>query len=116
MAVYTIKIPNWRPTPLNQIMGAHWAVGHKRKKADANIIRCYTRHLPTAECKRVVSLKMILGKGQRKFDDDAPWKSLLDALVQAKMLVDDSPKWCAFTAPEYERGEMPYTIITLTDI
>jgi Holliday junction resolvase RusA-like endonuclease len=108
-----ITIPNWHPATVNQLLG-HWSIAHRRKKADCNIIRCYTQHLEKAEVKRLVRLTIILGKGQRTCDPDAYWKSLLDALVQAGQLVDDSVKWCVYEYPSFERGEMA-TIIELFD-
>ena len=57
----------------------------------------------------------VLGKGQRARDPDAYQKSLGDALVYAKLLVDDSLKWVEWGNVSYERGDAA-TIITLTDI
>ena len=100
-----IQIPNWHPTPLNKLLG-DWRVSSKRKKADRNLIACYTHHLPKAGQKRRVTLTIILGKGQRGCDPDAYWKSLLDALVHAGQLNDDSPKWCELAPVQFERGQM----------
>lgn len=115
MATYTITIPNWRPALLNELMKAHWDTRNKRKKASKNIVRCYTQHLPKAEKKRLVRLCLVLGKGQRKCDVDAPYKDLLDALVAAGMLVDDSPLWCEIAPITFMRGDMA-TIIQLEDM
>jgi hypothetical protein len=45
----------------------------------------------------------LLGPRQRGADPDAYWKSLLDALVHAGLLVDDSPKWCELGPVRFER-------------
>jgi Holliday junction resolvase RusA-like endonuclease len=108
----TITIPNWHPTPLNKLINGHWAIAAKRKKADRNLIYCYTRHLPEATKKCRVHVAIILGKGQRACDPDAYWKSLNDALVHAKMLVNDSHKWVELMPIKFTRGEMA-TIIRL---
>lgn len=111
----TVKIPNFHPTALNKLMGVHWSISHKRKKGDANIIRAYYHHMKPATKKRLVSLTIVLGKGQRGCDPDAYFKSALDALVQAGQLVDDSPKWCELASVVFERGDMA-TIIALEDM
>lgn len=110
----TVKIPNWRPALLNEIMG-HWTVSAKRKKADRNIVRTYLHHLKPAITKRRLTVTIVLGKGQRAFDVDAPWKSLLDAIVISGQLVDDSGKWVEIMPLKFERGEMA-TIIELEDM
>lgn len=106
----TITIPNWHPTPLNKLIGGHWGSASKRKKADRNIITCYTHHLPKAHGKRRVTLTITLGKGQRGCDPDAYWKSLLDALVHAGQLVDDSPKWVELAPVIFNRSQVASTI------
>lgn len=115
MTTHTITIPNWRPNLLNELLAVHWSKAAKRKKASGNIVRCYTAHLPKATVKRRVKLHVVLGKGQRQFDVDAPWKDLLDALVKAGMLVDDSPKWAEIVPVEFSRGDMA-AVITLEDL
>lgn len=110
----TITIPNWRPSPLNTLLG-HWAKAHKHKKTDRNIVATYTNHLPKAETKRRVHLTIILGPSQRATDPDSPLKSLGDALVHAKMLKDDSYKWVEWAPVKFVKGDMA-TIIQLEDI
>jgi Holliday junction resolvase RusA-like endonuclease len=64
------------------------------KKQDREIVCAYAwqAKILRATGKRRVSLHVTLGKGQREFDVDAPWKSLLDAMKHAKLIVDDSCK------------------------
>lgn len=111
----TVTIPNWHPTTTNQLLGNHWAVSAKRKKADCNLIRTYLHHHKPATQKRRVSLTIVLGKGQRGADVDAYWKVLLDGIVQSFQLVDDSKNWCELDPVKFERGDIA-TIITLEDI
>ena len=113
--IHTITIPNWRPNLLNELMNCHWAKAAKLKRASRNLIGCYTAHLPKATVKRRLTLHVVLGKGQRKFDIDAPWKDLLDALVHAGMLKDDSEAWAELVPLKFSRGEMA-SIIILEDM
>jgi len=111
----TITIPNWHPVSLNYILNNHWSKGAKRKKGDANILRCYTQHLPKADCKRRIHLTIIMGKGQRACDPDAYFKSLLDGLVKCGTLVNDSHKWVELMPVKITRGEMA-TVIQIEDL
>jgi Holliday junction resolvase RusA-like endonuclease len=52
----------------------------------------------------------------RERDPDASWKSVLDGLVHARMLIDDSRKWCKLGDVTFERGSERATTIQLTDI
>jgi hypothetical protein len=65
------------------------------KKHDREMVCAYAwqAKIPPATGKRRVSLHVTHGKGMREFDDDAPWKSLLDAMPHAKLIVDDSCKY-----------------------
>lgn len=111
-----VFIPDWRPTPLNKLRG-HWSVIHKAKKADKEIIAAMCRSVPKATKKRKISLYIDLDKHQKRFDVDAPWKSLLDALVACKALVDDSTKWAETGGIEYGRNyETPGTWILWQDL
>jgi hypothetical protein len=44
-------------------------------------------------------------------DPDAPLKSLLDGLVTAGLIVDDSARWVEWSCPVFERGPKATTII-----
>jgi len=112
---HEIMILGWHPAALNQYIGKKWYVGHKLKKLDKYMIRAHTLNLPKAKTKRRVDLHIMLGKGQKKRDPDAYWKSLLDALVHAKMLTDDNHAGVELGAVSYSRGKMA-TLIVLTDL
>ncbi len=115
-----IEIPQWHPAKLNQLVGCHWAVRSKLKKRDWQIIALYASGYrsmaTTAAGKRRVSLVITLAPRQRGGDPDSYWKSLLDALVHAGLLVDDSPKWCELGPVEYRRGSEMATTIILEDL
>ena len=100
----TIKIDNLQPTPLNKLLG-NWRAAMGLKKKDRNIIAWHCLNLPKASQKRRVTLTIILGKGQRGCDPDAYFKSMLDALVHAGMLVDDSYKWIELAPVKFIRGD-----------
>ena len=91
MTCYTLEIPRWRPALLNELMRS--VKGKIRlKKEDREMVWAYASQskIPPATGKRRVSLHVTLGKGMREFDADAPWKSLLDAMKHAKLIIDDS--------------------------
>lgn len=98
-------IPSWHPAPLNKLKG-HWGIGHKLKKADREMVAMYARlmSVPKATGKRRVLLTIILAPGKRGCDPDAYWKSLLDALVQAGLLIGDNPNGVELPPVIFERG------------
>lgn len=110
-----IEIPDWHPAPLNK-QNAHWTVRHRLKKADREMVAFYSRTFPKAKVKRLLRLTIVLGKGERGCDVDAYDKSLLDALVHAGMLVDDSKNWVVKAPNIYERAKTKATIIELEDL
>lgn len=118
MSRHVVEIPGWHPARLNQWDGRHWAVRARLKKADRKTVGVYARMagVPVAASKRRVTVLIGLKPQQRGADPDAYWKSLLDALVSAGLLVDDSPGWCELAALEYRRGEGYGTTVILDDL
>ena len=118
MAVYTVEIPDFLPTPLNRLLGSHWAVAAKMKKKDAEIIGWYVRlhEIPKATGPRKVSLRFILPRKKRAFDPDAAWKVLLDSLTACGALVDDNRQHVQLGEIRFHRGEEAHTIVTLEDL
>ncbi len=116
----SLWIPAWHPTPLNKIVGAHWAKGAKLKSLDLEIIGHAVRQtgLLSSEQPRRVSLHIILRPGQRSCDPDAYWKSTLDALVLAGMLRGDTPRFCTLGPVWYSRslGDHWGTMILLEEL
>lgn len=112
---YKIVIPNWLPARLNQNRG-HWSKFARLKRIDRDLVAVYARPFPLATGKRSVRLVVTLSGPGREPDPDSFWKSLLDALVAAKMLIDDSRKWCALEPVEFRRGPARSTCIELTDM
>ncbi len=115
--VWTFRIPNWAPTPLNKILyGKHWSDGARRKRSDGEVVAHYGRSVPKAKQKRTVSLHVVFPKGKRMPDVDAYAKSLLDSLVHCDLLVNDSGPWCLLYPVTYSRGEVLTTFITIEDV
>lgn len=111
-------IPEWRPMRLNETMGRHFHVIGRRKKQDRAIVwaYCLKERAPAATGKRRVSLEITLSGRQKEADIDAYQKSVLDSLVHAKMLIDDSGKWAEWGGVTYRRGKQGKTVIILEDV
>lgn len=116
--IHQIIIPSWRPMRLNETIGRHFHVIGRRKKQDRAIVSayCLKMRIPNAPCKRRVSLEITLAGRQQEADIDAYQKSVLDALVHANMLVNDTDKWAEWGGVEYLRGKAGQTVIILEDL
>lgn len=115
MTAYSIRIPDWHPATVNQLLRGRWWAA-KLKKIDRQMIGAYAQAVPRAEGKRQVDFTIVLKKGQRAADNDAYHKSLMDGLVHAGMLKDDNRQWSQISQPQFERAERIATLITLRDI
>lgn len=106
---YIITIPDYLPQRLNVLLRSHWAVrGRAQKEAD-HLVCAYgmLSRVPKATTRRRVRLIFF---GARS-DPDSRMKLLLDALVHAGLLVDDSGKWCELATPRNEKGPKATRII-----
>jgi hypothetical protein len=115
---WDVFVDGWRPASLNELLrGGPWGA-HRLKRRDREYVALFANlaRVPRATAKRRVSLRITLPKGQRRWDGDALWKSLLDALVHAGLLKDDNPKWCQIGGVEYLRGTTLSTAILLEDL
>lgn len=115
---YTVEITGWHPAKVNQWDGRHWAVRSKLKKADRDTVFWAVRAfgVPAASGKRRVGLTIVLGPRQRAGDPDCYWKSLLDGLVAAGVLVDDNRQGVELEPVRFCRGKCKATIITIEDV
>lgn len=115
---HRMEIDLWRPSALNEFADRHWSVRKRAKDGDKAIVALYAQvqGIPRAAGRRRVTLWVGLAKGRRRHDPDAFWKSLLDALTAAGLLVDDGPEWCELAPVQYGRPPEPFTAITLEDI
>jgi hypothetical protein len=115
--VYRLVIPAWRPATVNELFKSVRArIG--LKKRDRAFITTYARvqGVPPAVYPRRVSLAITLPAKGRPTDPDALWKSLLDALVQAGLLVDDDSGHCVLGPVTFTRGPALETAILLEDL
>lgn len=119
MTVTILHLPDYLPTSLNRILG-HWSRRHRLKKSDRELVTFYALHqqLPEAEGKRRVDLRLVLPLRGRAIDRDNAFKVLLDSLVHAQLLVDDSPKWCVPGEVVYLRSgtSLRETFVLLTEL
>jgi hypothetical protein len=115
---WEIVIDGWRPASLNELLrGGPWGA-HRLKRRDREYVVLFANlaRVPRATAKRRVSLRIVLPPKQRRWDEDALWKSLLDACVLAGLLKDDDPKWCELGGVDYVRGKALSTTIIVEDI
>lgn len=120
MAVFNLVLRNWHPARLNELTSGHWGVRQRLKERDRHAVAMNSllQGVPPAKGRRRVSLVITLKKGQRAADPDAYWKSSLDALVQAGLLKDDSPRWLELGTVAYQRTKSARfgTTIILEDV
>ncbi len=90
-------IPDWRPVSLNCLLRLHWASRNRLVKAEKKLVGMYFLQsgLPKATSKRRVEITVVYARkaGGKVQDSDNSLKNLLDSLVLAGALVDDSPEW-----------------------
>lgn len=115
--MWTIAVPGWMPTPLNQLMG-HFGKRHARKSKDKQTlgVPLLLYGIPEAAGKRRVSLLVVLPKGNRAVDPDALWKSLLDALQHHGVLATDSRHGVELGPVQFARGEELCTYVTIEEV
>ena len=114
---YKLNIERWHPATVNKLMG-HWRTAGRLKRVDKNMIGfyCKANRIPIAQGAREVALTITISGPGRPPDPDAFWKSTLDALVQAEMLIDDSMRFVRHGPVNIVRGPERATLITLTDL
>lgn len=119
LRTWVIAIDGWLPERVNVLLRCHWS---QRKKLmvtasqQVGLARLLAG-VPRADdtrARRRVSVVYQQPRGPAA-DPDARWKHLLDALVRAGLLVDDSPKWCELGSVETVRGPRQ-TVVTLEDV
>jgi hypothetical protein len=116
MRPWSFTIPDFLPATANQLLARVGSHG-RLKRSDHELVAWYGRQLvPDATGKRRVSVLFVYPRGQRMADVDARRKSLLDALKQAGLIVNDSPKWCVLGEWSSERGDRRATILSLEDL
>jgi hypothetical protein len=114
-------IPDWCPALINEWEGRHWGIKAKLKKSDREIVGFYFSEsgMRKASGPRRLSIKLILAKGKRLPDSDAPLKSARDSLKQCGAILDDTPALCYQGPVEYARALLdcqPGTMMLLEDL
>ncbi len=113
--IHELTIADWSPTPLNRLLSRVRARIHGKKHDRLIVVaEALNQDVPRAKVKRRVSVH-VTAPG-RLPDADNILKSLLDALVAARLLVDDSPAWLELGQIRVERGRRRQTVITLEDL
>jgi hypothetical protein len=114
---HEFTVPGWHPARLNQLLG-HWARAHRLKKTDGEIIALHAHlaGIPRASGRRRVSLTITLAPRQRAGDPDCYWKSALDGLVRAGLLVDDNRQNVELGPVEFDRGPARATTVLLEEV
>ncbi len=114
----TLTVPDWLPCPLNDLLRMHWAKRNRVLRIEAEFVAGYARlqHIPRARGKRRVSLRMVLQGQDKVRDADGCWKGILDHLVKARLLIDDSVEFVELGNVTFECGERRATAIVLEDI
>jgi hypothetical protein len=115
---WSVQVVDWRPATLNELMSGRRTCMRLKKRDRLVLCAMFEQavEVPPATGKRRVSLRIVLPRGQRRFDKDAFWKSLLDGLTHAGALVDDRPDYCEPGTVEYARDERLETTIRLEDV
>lgn len=119
--IHRLHIPRWRPPLANRWRGRHWSVAHKLRHETQETLAVYARlqRVPAASGPRKVALALALAPRQKQPDADAFDKLLLDALVGAGLLLDDSARGLAGRVEvSFSRCSLEDwgTILTLEDV
>lgn len=112
---WTMRILDWMPTPLNRLLGQHWAAAGRCKRDDAAEIQIAMtqQHVPVARTKLRLSVLIVLPPRKRAPDPDSIQKSLCDGLVHASALRNDSHLWVEHGPVQFARGQRLTTYVTL---
>lgn len=104
----------WTPPSLNQQLRMHWA-RRARIKKEAALHLLEMRHVPKACAPRRLTLTR---HGSRLLDADnlaGAYKPVVDAIVQAGLLTDDSPQSGNVIEYRQTKGK-PLTVVELADL
>jgi hypothetical protein len=114
VTVHRLVVPDFVPTPLNKLMRGRIRDRIRLACGDRQLIAYYAREqgLPLATARRRVSI-VITGT---RADPDGLLKSLLDGLVHAGLLVDDSSTWLELGHLEVSLSGPRQTTVVLEDL
>ncbi len=124
--LWRLVIPGWVPPSLNMARGHHWSRSRDNTKAVAEMVAAYALKAGVplvSESYRPVRRVLIdVTKYGKLMDPDNLLKSLLDGLKLARLIVDDSAKWCVWSQPTMEQLKGPKqpkgwgTVIVIQDV
>lgn len=112
----TIVIPGWKPPTLNSTMRGTIRDRIRHGKSCRRVIAAAALGVARARTARRVTLSITFPNRRHLPDVDSFSKVVLDALVHAKMLLDDSYAFVEWMPPIYEIGDRLETAILLEDI
>ena len=119
MSAYVIEIPNWLPWTTNEYVRTNHFKRQRRLKAETEIVAAYAKMagVPPAKGRRRVAFTFSApsGRGAKVGDPDGRLKVLLDCMVRAGLLVDDSDAFVELAPRVAVRGKKG-TTITLDDL
>lgn len=120
---WTMHLEGWLPMNTNKRDRAHWGT---RTKELGRVVgelgwQQLQQRIPAATGPRRVLVTIVKSKRSHRADDrdnlHARAKSILDALVFLRMLVDDNPEQCHLEIVEQaERADTPSVRIELEDV
>lgn len=116
---WQIVLDGFTPPSVNRLLTSHWAIGHRLKNAVKDRIACgrmMCGPIPDATGRRRVSVAVTVAGRGGMVDPDNTLKSLLDALVANRLIVDDSARWIEIGSVTVERGVVKRTVVTLEDV
>lgn len=113
---WTITIPDYLPPSLNELMHCHWRTKHKLKKECLEFVAHYGRHVLPAVGKRRVLLTYLRTVCHKEMDPDNAKKAILDALVKAGILGNDTEEWVECPDPVQSRSSRNETTIVIEEL
>jgi hypothetical protein len=115
-ARHYVAIPDWRPALLNELFHSV-KERHRLKKIDREFVQVYFHKakVPHATGKRRVGV-IVHWPWLNTPDEDSVWKSLYDALVINRYLMDDRAEFVCHSEPIFPHSWTKETIITLEDL
>jgi hypothetical protein len=122
VGLHVLTIPRWRPPLTNAWRGRHWSKAHRLRRQAEELLAAYAREqgIPRAAGRRRVAVEVVLGPRMRRADPDALDKLLLDALVNAGLLLDDGERGLAGRVAVHfrwaDRGGWWGTVLTFEDV
>jgi Holliday junction resolvase RusA-like endonuclease len=117
-ADYVVRVPGWHPAGINRLLRMHPIKRWRVLRSDAEMVATYARlsRVPKAAGPRRVGLTLVLAGNDRRRDNDNTWKSVLDALVKAGLILDDGPEHLETEPVTYLRADERGTVIRLTEL